>query len=91
MIKKIEGLEQSVHYDHNTHEHYHFICDSCKKVYDIDARITFDENTQQEFTIHGYDIAFHGLCKNCQQKINKKQCKGEHYEKIQMHSMWLRL
>ena len=65
-IKKIEGLEQSVHYDHNTHEHYHFICDSCKKVYDIDASITFDENTQQEFTIHGYDIAFHGLCKNCQ-------------------------
>jgi len=68
MIKKIEGLEQSVHYDHNTHEHYHFICDNCRKVYDIDASINY-VGEQPDFTVQGYDIAFHGLCKMCQQKV----------------------
>ena len=64
MIKKIEGLEQSVHYDHNTHEHYHFICDKCKKVYDINASISYNEE-QHDFVVNGYDIVFHGLCKKC--------------------------
>ena len=26
-IKKIDGLETPAHFDHNTHKHYHFICD----------------------------------------------------------------
>ena len=29
-IKKIDGLESSSHYDHQTHAHYHFICNICK-------------------------------------------------------------
>ena len=31
LIKKIDGLEPSAHFDHNTFEHYHFICEKCKK------------------------------------------------------------
>ena len=30
IIKKIDGLEAPSHFDHNTHEHFHFICDKCK-------------------------------------------------------------
>lgn len=70
IIKKIDGLESSSHYDHNTHEHYHFICDDCKKVYDISADVAPDmvKKAQEEtgFTINGYDIVFHGICKDCQ-------------------------
>jgi len=70
IIKKIDGLESSSHYDHNTHEHYHFICDNCKKVYDISANVAPDlvKKAQEEtgFTITGCDIVFHGICKNCQ-------------------------
>lgn len=69
-IKKIEGLEQSVHYDHNTHEHYHFICDKCKKVYDVTAEIApgieIKTHTKTGFTILGHEITFHGICKECQ-------------------------
>ena len=42
IIKKIDGLESSSHFDHNTHEHYHFICDKCKKVFDISANVAPD-------------------------------------------------
>ncbi len=69
MIKKIEGLEDAEHFDHNTHTHYHFICNKCKKVFDIDADVAEEiiEKTSQKtgFTITEYDIVFKGICKNC--------------------------
>ncbi len=75
IIKKIDGLETSAHFDHNTHNHYHFICDKCKKVFDISADVAPDivAKTQDEtgFYIKGHDIVFHGLCSEC------KNSKGE--------------
>lgn len=69
IIKKIDGLEPSSHFDHNTHEHYHFICDKCKRVYDISADIAPElaSKAGQEIgaEIAGCDVTFHGICKNC--------------------------
>lgn len=70
-IKKISGLEDSEHFDHNTFEHYHFICDKCKRVFDIDAKIApnlvKNVHNRTGFKINGYDITFHGICKDCQE------------------------
>lgn len=70
VIKRIEGLEDAEHFDHNTHTHYHFMCEKCKKVYDIEADVapSLIENTQKQtgFIINGYDIVYHGICKDCQ-------------------------
>ncbi len=75
IIKKIDGLESSSHYDHNTHEHYHFICERCKKVYDISADIAPDiiRKTEQQtgFLIKKHDIVFNGLCKECLENIKE--------------------
>ena len=74
IIKKIDGLESSSHYDHNTHAHYHFICDNCKKVYDISSKIAPElvkrAETETNFKIIGHDIVFHGICKDCQTQNN---------------------
>ncbi len=73
-IKRISGLEEAEHFDHNTHTHYHFLCKKCNKVFDIDAKVAPEiiENTQKEtgFIIDSYDIVFHGICKECQAKEN---------------------
>lgn len=70
IIKRIEGLEDAEHFDHNTHTHYHFMCNKCKKIYDIDADIAADiiEKTEKQtgFIITDYDILFKGVCHNCQ-------------------------
>ena len=70
VIKRIEGLENSEHFDHNTHTHYHFLCEKCKRVFDIESDVAPDlvKNTQNQtgFIINDYDIAFHGVCKDCQ-------------------------
>lgn len=72
LIKKIDGLESSAHFDHNTHEHYHLICEECKKVFDIPADVAPDlvKNTQSAtgFDIINHDIVFHGICSDCKKR-----------------------
>ena len=72
LIKKIDGLEPSAHFDHNTFEHYHFICEKCKKVYDIPSSVAPDlvKNTTEAtgFGITSHDIVFHGICSECKRK-----------------------
>ena len=72
IIKKIDGLETSSHFDHNTHKHYHFICTECGKVYDVSAEVAPElvEKTQNitDFTINSHDVVFTGICKDCKNK-----------------------
>lgn len=69
LIKKIDGLEVSSHFDHNIHEHYHFICEKCKKVFDIPVGIAPDvvANAEKEtgFVVNKHDIVLHGICNEC--------------------------
>ena len=69
IIKKIDGLESSAHFDHNTHEHYHFICKKCMKVYDISSdvapNIISKIEKETDFLVENYDIVFQGICKDC--------------------------
>lgn len=71
-IKKIDGLENSAHYDHNTSEHYHFICTECKKVFDVPVEVAdaVVKNTEEKtgFVIQSHDVIFRGLCNNCKNR-----------------------
>lgn len=71
IIKKIDGLETSAHFDHNTHLHYHFICEKCGRVFDVSCNVAKDvvNNTEEEtgFKITNHELVFKGLCKDCQE------------------------
>lgn len=71
-IKRIEGLDGSVHYDHNIHMHYHFFCTKCRKIFDIPADISPDIVKKAEeatgFKIDTHEIVFHGECSDCKIK-----------------------
>lgn len=68
-IKKIDGLTQSVHYDHNVSKHYHFICDICGRVFDVTSDIAPDlmrkAQIETGFKINSHDVTFHGFCNDC--------------------------
>ena len=72
IIKKIDGLETSSHFDHNTFEHYHFICSECKRVFDIPADVapglTQKAEEFTDFTINTHDVVFCGICKDCKEQ-----------------------
>ena len=55
-------------YDHNCHEHYHFICEDCRRIFDVDgdfAGIVSKIKGTEEFDITSFHISFSGLCRGC--------------------------
>jgi len=67
-LLKICSYNGSTHYDHNCHDHYHFICKSCKRVIDVERQIpsllTEFEN-MDGFDITDCNVSFSGLCWDC--------------------------
>lgn len=69
IIKKIDGLDNTTHFDHNTHQHYHFLCKKCGKIYDVSNNIAPElikkAESETGFIIEEHDIVLQGICKNC--------------------------
>ena len=70
MVKKIEGLDGTAHFDHQTFDHYHFIFTKCNRVFeiacDIARDLAQDVESRTGFRIASYDVSFRGTCKSCQ-------------------------
>ena len=67
-LLNIGSFYGSAHYDHNCHEHYHFICEKCKKVFDVDCRAPdfFLRIPHMDgFKIMRHNLTFSGLCHRC--------------------------
>jgi len=61
----------STHYDHNCHEHYHFICDECKRIFDLNgdySGIIGKTKETNDHDIKGCHISFTGVCHECKMK-----------------------
>ena len=60
------------HFDADTSNHYHFVCESCHCVDDLPMKSieTIDQIAQERFdgTIRGHVIYFYGLCNKCGKK-----------------------
>ena len=61
--------DDSDRYDGHTQNHYHLMCDSCKKVSDLNIKGGIDLNglPDKEFQgkIRSHALLFFGLCKDC--------------------------
>ncbi len=57
-------------FDANKGEHFHFICKSCKGIFDIDeTRVSSpDFKLPRGYVVKDVKIDFYGLCPNCQSK-----------------------
>ena len=68
-ILKINCQDGSVHFDGNLDPHYHFICKSCGKIYDIEMEsIDFiNKIAGASFggKIDGHIVHFYGRCPDC--------------------------
>lgn len=68
-IKRIDGLSEQVHYDHNTNEHFHIICLNCGKIMDLPPEMAEGVKkilkNQDKFEIVSYDILVKGVCYDC--------------------------
>ena len=74
-ILKVKVPNGSDHYDGTLHEHYHFCCDNCCKVYDVpeNAKVEASQVSEQMqkagFDVNSHDLIFTGLCLECRKTI----------------------
>ena len=76
MILRLKGKNGAEHFDGNTEEHQHFICNECGAVEDIflkDHELLASVNAAAEEIfdgeIYGKDIYFFGVCSKCKDNI----------------------
>ncbi|MCL2674779.1 MAG: transcriptional repressor [Defluviitaleaceae bacterium] len=67
-LLKVGNFHGSTHYDHNCHEHYHFVCNECKCIFDVEG--SFSNVLEKLADTEGFDItacniSFSGLCREC--------------------------
>ena len=69
MIIKITSESDSEHYDGNIDNHYHFMCENCHHIYDVDIPYLNDiEKEAQSGCVHkinNHHLVFNGICKDC--------------------------
>ena len=67
-LLNIGNFDGSSRYDHNCHNHYHFICERCKQVFDVNdyfPDILSKITGMDGFEITGHNLTFNGLCLDC--------------------------
>ena len=76
IINRIQHPDFGYVYDANLHQHYHFHCDICNKMYDIDDLYKEDLNreVEREFggKVRSHMTFFHGTCPDCLKKKKDK-------------------
>ena len=65
---KIQG-DECDHFDGQTKPHYHFLCDACHRVYDVEmppfSQLEHDAACRFPGKIRGHNVLFYGVCDNC--------------------------
>jgi Fe2+ or Zn2+ uptake regulation protein len=68
-LLNIGSFNGSTHYDHRCHEHSHFVCERCKRVFDIEgdfSDIASRAGKTNGVTINAYHLFFSGICQECE-------------------------
>ena len=72
-IANIGSFDGATHYDHRLHRHYHFVCDSCGRIFDVSGDISglCDEIEDTDgHEVRGHSLNFAGVCRDCRGKTD---------------------
>jgi Fe2+ or Zn2+ uptake regulation protein len=57
------------HFDYRTDNHYHFVCRSCGKIFDLEIPVSDilekEVENQTRFKVSGHSTRFYGFCNRC--------------------------
>ena len=67
LVIKIDVGDGFDHYDADISNHYHFYCDCCKRIIDLDIKpIHFDEHLPHGYSSNHHQLLFFGKCDKCE-------------------------
>lgn len=56
-------------YDPDTHQHAHFLCRACGRVYDVEAGLAGPEVADLDgFLVESWSVNFYGICLHCRKE-----------------------
>lgn len=71
-VVKISTNGASERYDGNVDEHYHFVCEKCNSVEDLNIPVMTELTTEVEKASKGivtrHSMVFYGVCEKCNKK-----------------------
>jgi len=67
LVRQVQLDRGATRFCPNMHEHCHFYCDACDRVYDVDlpAKPRTGVPLPKGFKAQRYEIAIHGICPEC--------------------------
>lgn len=72
MVKKIDFGSTFDRFDANNNPHYHFICEQCGLISDLELPVDDELNKRVSsstlFAVKHHRIEFYGLCEKCKQR-----------------------
>lgn len=73
LVRQVQLDRGATRFCPNMHEHCHFYCDACDRVYDVDLPAQPEPGVPlpKGFKAERYEIAIHGLCPDCSAKRKK--------------------
>lgn len=70
-ICELHTGDSSAHFDGDTSLHYHFLCDRCGRIIDLDEPVDANVESRVEqktgLKVTGHHLALYGLCLECQE------------------------
>lgn len=79
-INRVRHPDLGYIYDKNLHRHYHFRCQECDRI--VDVEIPYQSHLHQlvedelECFVTEHEVTFEGICKDCLAKRSKKNSKS---------------
>ena len=74
-INEVVSTQPIRRFDADTDFHYHFICDECKSVYDLEHLMPLNIFNKIRHQIphdtRRYSVEFFGICENCKENNNR--------------------
>ena len=69
-VKSVGVYDGQEHFDANLEPHYHFVCNKCRAILDVEGTFLSDSQKDElglkyNFNISDEEIIFRGCCKNC--------------------------
>jgi Fe2+ or Zn2+ uptake regulation protein len=72
LILEISTSDGPNRYDYQTHDHYHFICDKCDRVEDVEVPVQSHLNREldlQGYSVRSHETVFNGFCRDCNMQL----------------------
>ncbi|MFU8795864.1 MAG: Fur family transcriptional regulator [Dehalococcoidia bacterium] len=70
-IVELRAADSSAHFDADTRMHYHFLCDRCGRIMDLDEPVDANVESRVEqktgLKVTRHHLALYGVCLECQE------------------------